>query len=381
MDRRWIRYAVWAAGLLAGWWVLGRFSTLVVVTVICGIITFPIYPVVDWLERRWGLPRGLAAALTLLATLAVIILGLVSVIPWVIAQVRILLAIAPQGIDAVNGFLTHWQTRVTDPAFPEYLRTAWERAGETAVNAANATVSRVVGLAVAWFGQIYLLLLVPFIVYFVLADYAQIRESALSFVSEPARARVVRLLAKLTATLRWGLWAQVVVSSIVGGLTAIGLWTLHVPGALAIGVFGGIAEAIPYIGGFATYGVALIAAAPLGGTTWAWALLVVTVVKLLSNILVPLVLGRMTRTHPLAIIVSLLALGQLFGVLGMFFAVPAVVVVREIIAWWREGQSGVVVVPAAAPAAANLGGATPGGAAQGGAAVRTAGSGSMPPSP
>jgi hypothetical protein len=65
----------------------------------------------------------------------------------------------------------------------------------------------------------------------------------------------------------------------------------------------------------------------------------------------------------------------------MFFAVPAVVVVREIMAWWREGQSGVVVVPAASPAAANLGGATPGGAAQGGAAVRTAGSGSMPPSP
>ncbi len=64
----------------------------------------------------------------------------------------------------------------------------------------------------------------------------------------------------------------------------------------------------------------------------------VTVVKLLSNILVPLVLGRMTHTHPLAIIVALLVLGQLFGLLGMFFAVPAVVVVREILAWWRPAS-------------------------------------------
>jgi predicted PurR-regulated permease PerM len=357
MDRGWVRYALWAAGLLAGWWILGRFSTLVVVAVICGIITFPIYPIVDWLERRWGLSRGLAAALTLLGTLTVMALGLISVVPWIIAQVRSLIAAAPQGIDAVNRFLTSWQIRVADPAFPEYLRTAWERAGETAVAAANATVSRVVSMAVNWFGQIYLLLLVPFIIYFILADYQEIREAFLAFMREPARGRIVRLLAKLTTTLRWGLWAQVVVSSIVGALTAVGLWALHVPGALAIGVFGGVAEAIPYIGGFATYGVALIAAAPLGGTTWVWAMIVVTIVKLLSNILVPLVLGRMTRTHPLAIIASLLALGQLFGVLGMFFAVPAVVVVREILAWWREGQT--------APAAT---------------VVQPAGSGSAPPS-
>jgi putative permease len=59
------------------------------------------------------------------------------------------------------------------------------------------------------------------------------------------------------------------------------------------------------------------------------------VVKVLANVLVPWVLGRMTQTHPLAIIVALLVLGQLFGLLGMFFAVPVVVVVREILAWWR----------------------------------------------
>jgi putative permease len=70
---------------------------------------------------------------------------------------------------------------------------------------------------------------------------------------------------------------------------------------------------------------------------WAWGLLVVTVVKLLSNVLVPLILGRMTHTHPLAIIVAQLALGQIFGLLGMFFAVPVVVCAREILAWWRPG--------------------------------------------
>ncbi|MGH2375866.1 MAG: AI-2E family transporter, partial [bacterium] len=140
---------------------------------------------------------------------------------------------------------------------------------------------------------------------------------------------------RLSTTLRWGLWAQVVVSSIVAALTAIGLAAVGVPGPLAIGAFAGVAEAIPYVGGFATYGVALLAAAPVGGSAWIGAMFVVTIVKVLANVLVPLVLGRMTRTHPLAIITALLVLGQLFGLLGMFFAVPLVVVVREILAWWR----------------------------------------------
>ncbi len=339
MERSWVRIALWAAGLLAAAWLLGRFSTLVTVAIVCGIITFPIYPVVDWLERRWRMSRGLAAAFTLLGLLVILILGVFSVVPWIAYQVQVLLNLAPQGIRAVNGFLAAWETRVAEPTFPQYLRTAWERAGEAAAGAADTAAARVVSTVVEWLGGIYLVLLVPFIIYFVLLDYRQIRGSVLGFVREPARARIERLLGKLTDTLRWGLWAQVVVSSIVGVLTAIGLWLLRIPGPLAIGVFGGIAEAIPYIGGFATYGVVLLAAAPMGGMTWVWGMVVVTVVKLLSNMLVPFVLGRMTRTHPLAIIAALMALGQLFGVLGMFFAVPVVVVLNEILAWWQEGRA------------------------------------------
>lgn len=335
MERAWPRLAAWAVGVLAALWVLGRFGTLVVMAVVVLILTFPIYPLVEWLERRWRFSRRVAAATTLLGLTVALVIGLAIVIPWILGQVRVLVGIAPRGITAVAEFLTAWQTRVADPAFPQLLRAAWERAGEAAVTAANAAVSRAVNVTVGLVGQLYLVLLLPFVVYFMLLDYPQLRASALALAPAPVRARLEKLLDTLTITLRWGLWAQVVVSSIVGALTAIGVWLAGVPGPIAIGIFAGVAEAIPYIGGFATYAVVLLAAAPQGGTAWAWGMMVVTIVKLLSNVLVPLVLGRMTHTHPLAIIVSLLALGQLFGLLGMFFAVPVVVVVREILAWWR----------------------------------------------
>jgi predicted PurR-regulated permease PerM len=315
---------------------VSRLSTVIVIMIVVGIITFPVFPVVDWLERRMRLSRGTAAGLTLLGVLILMILGLLIVIPWIAAQVQVLMGAAPGGISAVREFITRWQTHVAEPTFPQFLRSAWDKAGEAALAAANAFASHLVNLAVGWFGNAYLVLLIPFMIYFVLLDYRQMRDAALSFVPASMRGRVEVLLGKLSTTLRWGLWAQVVVSSIVGALTWIGLWMVGVPGALAIGLFGAVAEAIPYVGGFATYGVALIAAAPKGGSVWLWAIVVVTVVKLLSNIIVPLVMGRFTHQHPLAIIAAVLVLGQFFGVLGMFFAVPLVVILREIIAWWRD---------------------------------------------
>src|SRR3990170_1486367 len=232
MERNWIRIGLWAAGLLAAAWVLGRFSTLVAMAIVVGIVTFPIYPLVDWLERRLRLSRGAAAAVTMLGVVLFVVLGVVSVVPWIIAQGQVLLNIAPQGIKVVTTFLTQLEARFADPAVPEFLRTAVERAGEAAVGAANAFASRIVSSIVNWFGRLYLVLLLPFIIYFVLLDYRSTRNAVLSLVSEPMRSRLEHLLGKLTTTLRWGLWAQVVVSSIVGALTAIGLGLIGVPGYL-----------------------------------------------------------------------------------------------------------------------------------------------------
>jgi predicted PurR-regulated permease PerM len=337
MDRSWQRLAIWLAVVAAAIWVFGRLSTLVGMAIAVLIITFPIFPLVDWLERRTRLGRGAAAALVLLGVVVAMVIALAVVIPWIAGQAQVVIGIAPKGVEAVRTLFNALQTRMAEPTFPDLLRTAWDRAGEAAVTAANNMVRHAVNLAVGVFSQLYLLLLLPFVIYFVLLDYPQSRASVLALIPEPTRGRLDRLLAKLTITLRWGLWAQVVVSSIVGALTAIGLAIVDVPGPVAIGAFAAVAEAIPYIGGFATYVVVLIAAAPQGGSAWAWGMVVVTIVKLLSNVIVPLVLGRMTHTHPLAIIVALLVLGQLFGLIGMFFAIPAVVIVREILAWWRPG--------------------------------------------
>lgn len=175
-----MRLALWAVGLIAAGWILGRFRTLVILTVVVAVITFPIFPLVDWFQRRGRMPRSAAAALVLLGVTVFLLVALAVVIPWVLHQGQLLISIAPRGIAAVTEYLAQWEARVGEPTFPQFLRTAWQRAGETAVGAANAAAARAVNLMVGWFGQIYLLLLVPFVIYFVLMDYRETRQAVLS---------------------------------------------------------------------------------------------------------------------------------------------------------------------------------------------------------
>jgi len=133
----------WAAGLLAAAWILTRFSTLVAVTVIVAIITFPIYPAVDWLERRGRMGRSAAAALVLFGVLAAVVVSLMVVIPWIVEQFQILLRLVPGGIAAIRDILTDLETRLGDPSVPQWLRGALDQAGQTAVGAANALARRI----------------------------------------------------------------------------------------------------------------------------------------------------------------------------------------------------------------------------------------------
>jgi predicted PurR-regulated permease PerM len=64
----------------------------------------------------------------------------------------------------------------------------------------------------------------------------------------------------------------------------------------------------------------------------------VLVQQIESNLIVPLVMSRTTRLHPALIAIGVVVVGNLFGVVGLFVAVPivsAVVILTEEI-WVRE---------------------------------------------
>ena len=59
------------------------------------------------------------------------------------------------------------------------------------------------------------------------------------------------------------------------------------------------------------------------------------VIKVLdANLLVPLLFSEVNNLHPVAIIVAVLLFGGLWGVLGLFFAIPLANLVQAVVNAW-----------------------------------------------
>jgi len=138
---------------------------------------------------------------------------------------------------------------------------------------------------------------------------------------------------------------QLTVAVVVGVLTAIVLFALGTPGALVLGVIGGLFNIIPTFGpifaGFVAALVSLVQGSDrLNVSNVVFALIVVgayaIIQQLESNLIAPRILGGAMAVSPLAIMIGILVGFSGAGVLGAVVAVPVVATGREIFLYVRS---------------------------------------------
>ena len=97
--------------------------------------------------------------------------------------------------------------------------------------------------------------------------------------------------------------------------------------ALVLGMIAGVFEAIPFVGPVLSAVPALLLAVAQGGLTPVWVVLGYLAVQALeNNVILPAVMARGLKLHPLAVIFSMLLCVAAFGVLGVLVAAPLVAI-------------------------------------------------------
>jgi predicted PurR-regulated permease PerM len=141
-------------------------------------------------------------------------------------------------------------------------------------------------------------------------------------------AYLARLMRQMIAYAR-----GVAINGVITGLSiGVLLWLIGVQPALMFGVFAFLGEFLPNIGAFLVAIPILLVALSLGPTKFWLALgVIVLVYQVELNVLVPGVLGKEMRLHPVNILFFTLATATLFGLLGVFLAVPAAALVQIVI--------------------------------------------------
>lgn len=299
------------------------------------IISLPLDAAASALQRR-GIPRAIGALLALVAGLLVVGGIVAFLVPTITDQIRKLINSTPRIVHVVEVKLSHLTgTRPGHVAtqIQHYLATFVRQPSHLLGPIATiglGIVTVVGGIVIGLMTAYYIAARPEPLLEGVLGVFGRRRETAL---------RVMRRLR--VAWLGW-LRGLAIAMVIIGVLLYISLGLIiGLPYALSFAVLSGIGEVVPYLGALVT-GIPPVAFALTISPGKAIAVLVVYIIvhQIEANLVSPLVMARQVRLHPAVIALGVVAVGEVFGFLGLIIAVPiisaVIILVEEL--WVRPQE-------------------------------------------
>ncbi len=296
------------------------------------IVTYILLPIVDYGEGK-GLSRGQAIAATYVALL--ILGGLLSVyvVPILLSEINRLITNLPTYVEEIQRSLFEAEGYYSRINIPPSIRDAVEQSLETNLGRieehAASILSGLVTGVVGFFGGLFNLILGPVLAAYMLKDFHEAK-SALERVFAPQKREQVRaFLADVDHVMSGFFHGRLIVSLIVGIVTAIMLGIIGVRFAVILGVVAGLTNLIPYFGPFIGAIPALLLAAFQSLSVLVQVGILYVVVQQLDGfVITPKIVGRRIGLHPLGVIFGVMAGGVLFGFWGLFLGVPAAALIK-----------------------------------------------------
>jgi predicted PurR-regulated permease PerM len=178
--------------------------------------------------------------------------------------------------------------------------------------------------------QIMVVLVTVFFgVTFTLMNPRPIFGAMFSVVPERHHAQTLTILQRIGHFLPGWAGATLLGMLTIGLLVFLFMWPiLGFMDALVLGLIAGVLEAVPYLGPILSAVPGLLLALGKGGMTPMWVVLAyLTIQALENNVILPLIMSRGMKLHPVAVIFSVLFCVAAFGVLGVLVAAPLVAIV------------------------------------------------------
>jgi predicted PurR-regulated permease PerM len=149
------------------------------------------------------------------------------------------------------------------------------------------------------------------------------------------RQRTREVLQALYQTVQRWFLGQLAAMTFIAVFWAISLSLIGVPFALLIGIFSGLISFIPYLGALISIVIPVLLALMSDPFSVVWVILAFVIIQQIEgNLLQPIIMSRAVDLHPALVVFAILVMGTLFGIVGVFLAVPLVaalqVLVREL---------------------------------------------------
>jgi predicted PurR-regulated permease PerM len=267
----------------------------------------------DWLAGRTGWSEGVTLSLVIFLLLALLGVGAFFFGRTVANQSWELTQQLPKVVEKVR-------ERLRQTEYGAQIAEASETPTPEASAQALGKGLRLVGTTFAALGSFVVVL---FLGIFLAWQPGAYKRGFVRLFPERRRKRAREVLNAIGHMLQRWLVGQMVLMTIVGVLTWIGLHLLGVPFALPLALFAGFAEFVPYIGPIVAGVPAVLVALAEGPELAIWvAGLYIAIQSVESYLLTPLIQQRAVYLPPALLLFSQVILGVTAGPLGVIVATP-----------------------------------------------------------
>lgn len=301
--------------------------------ILAGVLYYLLNPLVDKLEKRYRLKRVVSITIIFVIIAILIVAGIVSVIPVIREQLTAL----------IHNWPNYWDTVVDkvdvvlkDPRFDDVKKQidgignntiqSWTK---KATEVANSTVTSL-GSVLSVITKVFIgIITMPFILFYLLKDGHNLPHFLAQVVPIRRRKGFVQILTEINTQLSQYIRGQLIVAFCVAIMFFVGYLAIGLKFALTLGVAAGFLNLIPYLGSFLAMVPSIVIGAFVSPTMLIKVLIVFVIEQTIEGRFVsPLVLGSNLDIHPVTILVVLLASGQMFGLVGVIFGIPAYAVLK-----------------------------------------------------
>ncbi len=299
------------------------------------VLAFLLQGVVNLLTRR-KVPEKLAVGIVFVGFISMMMVLTVLLVPLLWNQSVNLVQEIPKMLSSGQGWLDELQMRYPNIITPDQIQ-SWMTAitrefnlyGQRALSLSIASLGSVIGL-------IIYLVLVPILIFFMLKDREKLVNFSLSMIPEK-RGLMSRIWNEMDDQIANYVRGKVVEIIIVGSVTFITFSLFGLPYSALLAVLIGFSVLVPFIGAaVATLPVAAVAGFHFGLTEqFAYVILAYGVIQALDgNVLVPVLFSEAVNLHPVSIILAVLFFGGIWGLWGVFFAIPLATLLKALVTAW-----------------------------------------------
>jgi predicted PurR-regulated permease PerM len=339
---RWIPAIILAVVFLIVFFISIR---IILVPLLCSLaLAYLLAPMVNWFERR-GWSRISSVLLGMTAATVILVLVLIFIVPGVWSQLMKTYEMAKEMVSN-TARLEELLTKIKglSPQFYEFARPKFDELMNT------IEPDRILGFAFSWmqsglFRLVNLttslvdLMLIPFLVYYFLADYGAMRARVERLIPPRYRTITSNLIGQISNVLSSYVRSQLLIGLVMGVLYSLGFAILGVPLAITVGMLAGLLNFIPYLGTLIGLVLSLLFLtldyAGIGRFLGVFGVFAI-VQSIEGYYLTPKLIGGRLHIHPLLVLTGLLIGGNLFGLVGIILAVPVIAIAKVLFGFFED---------------------------------------------